>query len=353
MRAAVKQNLVNQGLVNHVTFILDRSGSMADKVQAVIAAMDRQVKILADMSTKMNQETRVTVIMFDYEVEVLVYDKDVLRLPSIADVYRTRRGRTALLDATMQGIDDLSKIPHLYGNHANLVYALTDGKENESSHTPSELRRRISSLGDGWTLTTFVPDLEGEELAKSYGFPPGNIMQWDTTSVMGFEDAAAKMESATESWMKNRAAGIHQSKTMFSMDAQSLNGSTISLAGLREIPEDDCMLVLVAPGEPEEYPKICDWVRGAVRREFRVGMVYQELVKTTEVQGTKKIVIVDNGTDRVYGGTQAQVRSLLGLGADNVKISPQVNKKYSVFVQSKSTNRKPVVGQRMLLMLNG
>lgn len=148
--------LIKQGLTNHVTLVLDRSGSMMGREQAVIEAVDAQITSLAEMSVKMDQETRVTVVIFDDEVDVLVYDKDVLRLPSIAEYYKPR-GMTALVDATLRSIEDLEKIPELYSDHAFLLFVVTDGAENRSRSTPSALSRKVQTLKENWTVAALVP----------------------------------------------------------------------------------------------------------------------------------------------------------------------------------------------------
>lgn len=335
MKTVVKQSLIGQELINHVTFVLDRSGSMEDMESQVIAAMDKQVAVLARLSKEMGQETRITVLMFDYEVDVLVYDKDVLRLPSIAEHYKTRRRRTALLDATMQAIDDLSKIPHLYGDHANLVYALTDGKENESSHTPSELRRRIESLGEEWTMTTLVPDLHGEELAKDYGFPPGNIKQWNTKAADGFEKAAEDMGAATEKWMRNRASGIRGSRNAFSTDASAVNTQTIQQAGLKPLPDSAFERIFAY----QDF-RMDELVKEQGKKfKYKRGTGFYQLHKRELIQSDKALAVWDREKEVMYFGPG--VRALVGLDNNrDERVTPQENDRYTIFVQSKADNRK-------------
>lgn len=336
MKTIVKQSLIGQEKINHVAFVLDRSGTMVGHTKAVIDTLDRQVAILAKTSKEKGQETRVTIIMFDHEVEVLVYDKDVLRLPSIADVYKTRRGRTALLDATLQAIDDLSKIPHLYGSHANMLISVTDGLDNESAHTPAALRSRIASLGENWTLVTFVPDAYSEEQALSYGFPPGNIRRWDAEDADGYEQAAKDMEKATETWMTNRDRGISGSKAMFSTDASAVNTQTIQQAGLKPLPDSEFERIFAY----QDF-RMDELVKEQSKKfPYKRRTGFYQLHKAELIQANKKLAVWDKQKKVLYFGDG--VRALVGLdsGRDERVPMPQENDRYEIYVQSGADNRK-------------
>jgi hypothetical protein len=97
-------------LINHVAFVVDRSGSMSDLKSKTIEVFDNQIKFLAKRSTELNQETRVSVYLFGSTVENVIFDMDVLRLPSLKELYKIE-GMTALIDATIQAISDLSSYP--------------------------------------------------------------------------------------------------------------------------------------------------------------------------------------------------------------------------------------------------
>ena len=334
MRTAVKQSLIDQEDINHVCFVLDRSGTMQPHTDAVIATMDQQVKVLAELSRDKNQETRVTVIMFDYEIDVLVYDKDVLRLPSISHAYKTRRGRTALLDATMQAIEDLAKIPHLYGSHANMVITVTDGRDNESNHSPSELRSRIKSMGEDWTWVTFVPDAYAEDQARDCGYPPGNIRRWNADREGGYEEAAKDMAAATARWMDNRARGISGSKDVFSTGADAVNTRTVRQAGLKPLSKDRYQRVFA-----HQDSRMDELVREKSRYDYRRRIGFYPLHKRELIQGNKNLALWDKEAKELYYGPG--VRAMVGLseGRDE-RVTPQPNDRFEIYVQSGADNRK-------------
>lgn len=341
--------VIKQGLTNHVTLVLDRSGSMQSHKNAVIRAVDAQIASLAEMSVKMDQETRVTVVIFDDVVDVLVYDKDVLRLPSIKEYYQPRN-MTALVDATLRSIDDLEKIPELYSDHAYLLFVLTDGAENASGNTPSTLAARVRGLRDNWTVAALVPDMRGEQYAKQCGFPPGNILQWDVSSAAGFQQAADTISRATETFMANRAAGVRGSTSVFSTSAEAVNAKTIQQAGLDAVSPSLFQIVHVTNDAAMRNPAIKDWVTHEAGHHYRTGMAFYELTKSEKIQPGKAVMVMEKKTKKVYGGQAA--RNLLGLPDMEVRVRPDFNADYKIFVQSTSVNRKLVGNTSILLMTN-
>lgn len=338
--------LIKQGLTNHVTLVLDRSGSMAGRERAVIDAVDAQIKSLAEMSVKMDQETRVTVVIFDDEVDVLVYDKDVLRLPSIAEYYQPR-GMTALVDATLKSINDLEKIPELYSDHAFLLFVITDGAENRSRNTPSTLAAKVRSLGENWTVAALVPDLKGEQYAVKCGFPAGNILQWDTTGVEGFDRAATQIKAATTSFMQSRATGVRGSKSVFSNDASTVNSQTVTQA-LKPLNPSSYQILHITNDSVMRNKEIKQWVEKESGHRYVTGNCFYELTKSEKIQPQKRIVIMNKKTKKVYGGQDA--RNLLGLPDNEVRVRPDFNPEFSVFVQSTSVNRHLVGNSKLIMM---
>jgi hypothetical protein len=343
----MSKTIIKQGLTNHVTLVLDRSGSMAGKEGAVISAVDAQIASLAEMSVKMDQETRVTVVIFDDVVDVLVYDKDVLRLPSIKEYYRPR-GMTALVDATLKSIEDLEKIPELYSDHAYLLFVVTDGAENRSKNTPSSLARKVNSLPENWTVAALVPDMRGEQYALNCGFPGGNILQWDTTSNAGFQAAASQIHQATSTFMQNRASGVRGTRSVFSNGAEAVNSATVAQA-LKPIPSSKMQILHISNDSVLRNKEIKHWVEKEAGHPYRTGRCYYELTKSEKIQPQKRILVLEKKTKKVYGGQDA--RALLGLPDSEIRVRPDFNPDYAIFVQSTSVNRH-LVGNTKLIMMN-
>lgn len=109
-----------QNYINHVALVLDASSSMSHLSRKVVEVADQQIAYLARRSQELDQETRVTVYVFADKVECVIYDKDVLRMPSLKQMYRAG-GMTALLAATLKSQRELAQTAQLYGDHSFLT----------------------------------------------------------------------------------------------------------------------------------------------------------------------------------------------------------------------------------------
>jgi hypothetical protein len=329
-------------IINHIGLVLDASSSMAPHARSLIQVADSQIQHLARRSKELDQETRISVWVFSYanNIQCVVWDKDVLRLPSIAEFYRPN-GQTAFVDATLKSIDDLSETPERYGDHSFLLYVLTDGEENNSRNIPSTLLKRITELPNHWTMAALVPNTNAKHEAKRFGFPPGNIEIWDTTSVKGVAEVGERIRAATDAYMDGRTSGLRSTTNLFSTDAATVNAVTIAQAGLAPLARNTYVLIPV--------PKDTDISTFTKQSgfDYRTGKGYYQLMKREEIQVNKDIMVVEKApTARVFSGAQA--RQLIGLPDMTVKVNPDPNGAYDVFVQSTSNNRKLIAGTKFL-----
>lgn len=334
-----------QNLINHFALVLDASGSMVGHARSLIQVADNQIKDWARSSTELNQETRVSVWTFSYahRIECVVWDMDVLRLPSIAGFYHPD-GQTALIDATAKAISDLNEIPQRYGDHSFLLYDMTDGRENDSNGSAEDLNRVITALPDNWTLAALVPNATAKHDAKRFGFPAGNIEIWDTTSSTGVEEAGRRIRTATDNYMVSRSQGVRSTTSLFSTDVNTVNATTISEAGLKPLSSRKFKLIPVGNVDSviREFTIKCGF-------QFVVGQGFYELSKTETIQPQKVIAIVERGPKaRVFTGPTA--RTMIGLGDTEVRVRPDFNPDYAIFVQSTSWNRILKAGTRYLYL---
>lgn len=326
---------------------------MSHLSRKVVEVADQQIAYLARRSKELDQETRVTVYVFADKVECVIYDKDVLRMPSLKQLYRVG-GMTALLAATLKSQKELAQTAQLYGDHSFLTFVLTDGQENASHRCPDapasnqrELVQAVAELmvtqEDNWTLAVLVPDQMGKREAMQCGFPKDNIAIWDATSTQGLEEAGQVIQQATENFMVGRARGIRGSRAVFSTGAEAVNKDTIKAAGLAPVEPSKYQLIPVA-----REAAIRDWVIEC-GHTFRTGCAFYQLSKSEKIQARKQIAVLEKKTDRVYTGPEA--RALLGLPDAEVRVKPDHNDDFTIFVQSTSVNRKLVPHTRLLLML--
>lgn len=334
---------MTQNYINHIAFVLDASGSMSNLRNDLIRVADEQVKQLATQSKQLDQETRVTAYSFDDRVSCAHYDKDVLRLPSIADFYRIG-GQTALIDATLQAISDLEKSATLYGDHSFLLFVLTDGAENASRNHPSVLRQKLASLPVEWTVAILVPNSMGKHYAQGFGFAPGNIAIWDATSARGLEESMVAVAAATTNYMVNRTTGTRGTQNLFGGSNQ-VNSATVAQMNLQPLDRARYMLHPIPniPDKTQVQPYV-----NSLGKPFRLGSVFYELMKPEKIQAGKTLAVLEKGTDKLYVGPQ--VRQMLNLPDLEVRVKPDMNKNFKIFVQSNSTNRHLVPHTTLLIM---
>ena len=325
--------------INHIVLLVDSSGSMQGLESQVVKVFDSQIQHLAVRSKELDQETRATVYFFNDVVENIFYDKDVLRLPSLAGLYKPNKG-TALLQATLKAIADLQKTPELYGDHSFLIYILTDGENNIGNHLASSVSSQIAALPDNWTLAVLVPNQTGVHEAKRFGFPVNNIQVWSTTKD-GIMEVGETIKKATDTYMISRSLGTRGTKNLFNLDASALNTSTIK-NNLQEINPSEYELLPVRRDEVIK-PFVESWMK-----TYTVGSAYYQLVKPEIIQSGKNICIQNKKNGKVFSGNNA--RQIIGLPSVEIKVNPISYGEYDIFVQSTSTNRKLPAGTKLIVL---
>jgi hypothetical protein len=329
-----------QRLINHVALVLDGSSSMRGHKDKLIKVADEQIRHLALRSEELSQETRVSVYLFADNVQCLIFDMDVMRLPSIEDLYHAN-GMTALIDATIKSQEDLKTTSQLYGDHAFLTFVLTDGMENVSKTPWTTLSRNLMNASDNWTVAFLVPDRQGVAYVERLGADKGNIAVWDTTSASGIVDAVSTIRTATDNFMTNRAAGVRGTRSVFSTGKDAVNKNTVS--NLKPLRNGEYALYDVG-----YKTRIDDFVMKDLGMRYVKGMGYYQLTKTENIQPQKQIIIVEKATGKAYSGREA--RQIIGLPeTGTVRVKPDYNPEYDIFVQSTSFNRNLVPNTRVLL----
>lgn len=331
---------MTQNYINHIALLIDSSASMGGLADQVVKVADAQIEHLARRSKELDQETRITVYVFSDRTECLIYDKDVLRMPSLKGKFKTG-GNTALIDASMKAIDDLSQTPELYGDHAFLAYVLTDGEENCSRARSGDLAKKINGLKDNWTVAVFVPNQNGKFEAKKFGFPADNIAIWDTTA-KGFSEVGEQIRVTTDAFMVARSSGVRGSKNLFNVDVSGLSKQAVTKTLAKLHPGQYRM------AEVKAKTQIAPFVEALTKRAYRSGEAFYQLSKPEKIQPDKAVALFDTKSHSVYTGAEA--RGLLGLPDYEVKVSPTSHPDFLIFVQSTSVNRNLVPGTNLLIL---
>lgn len=333
-----------QRLINHVALVLDASWSMNGRQSEVVRVTDEQIKHLALRSEELSQETRVSVYRFgETTIECLIFDMDVMRLPSADSLYDVLYENTSLIDAIMKSQKDLETTSQLYGDHAFLTFVLTDGKENKSrKYSARDLQAQIENAPVNWSMGFLVPDRSGQTYMERLGVLSDSIAIWDLQSSTGLLDAASRIKSATDNFMTARATGVRGTRSVFGMGADVLNKKTVPTV-LNAMGADKYRIFPV---------KVSGQIRDFVEAQgfhYKAGMAYYALTKRETIGKRKQVAVVEKATDKVYAGAEA--RRLLGLpDGQDTRVSPQDNPEYDVYVQSTSVNRKLVPGTNVLVV---
>src|SRR5215203_2447863 len=211
-----------QHYINHISLVVDKSGSMGHLSSKVVEVFDTELARLKQRSIDLDQETRISIYLFDDKIEVLTFDMDVMRFTSLKGYYKIG-GQTALLDAVTRSIEDNTKLPELYGDHAFLMYAITDGMENASRVKSTTFVSMLKNLPVNWTVACLVPNPQSRFEAQKFGFHPEAIAQWDT-STTGLEAAGKQFSRVMDTYMTARSTGTFRGTTgLFTLDTSNLN----------------------------------------------------------------------------------------------------------------------------------
>jgi hypothetical protein len=347
----------------HEVIVLDASTSMHGYTSDVIKVTDSLISHLASqVKIFPEQETRITIYAFSSEkymggqsFQCLIWDKDVLRVPSISGLYKPN-GNTALADTMVQVIKDLKEIPVQYGDHTVLLYLVTDGEENVS-HPESLMRlpRDLASLPDTWTVAGLVPGVRAKQQLVRFGFPAGNVEIWDPSQKDAILEVGEKIRTSSAAYASASASpGFRSTQNLFQMASPSVK--TMTAGGVpmtpgsyffEEVDQDSWNKV--------ENGRIDQFMSLKTGKPYVAdGKTYYQMVKRERIQHYKQIAVAvpdhKNKTVALYTGNDA--RAKLGLPQDGteVRVSPGHWKGYKVYIQSTSLNRKLVPGTSLLVM---
>lgn len=331
-----------QNLINHMAFVVDQSSSMSPLAKDVVRVFDREIEAIKHESVTALQETRISVYTFDSSVRPLIFDMDAMRVPSLNGYYKPN-GTTALSVAITQAIEDLQKTAQMYGDHAFLIYVLTDGQEYPTNARAQEkLRGMLPKLPENWTVAALVPDQSASQMMRDLGFPAGSLRIWDVSQA-GIEQEAVVLRSSMSNYMAQRAKGIRGSSNFFNVDVTGLTKTAV----VKKADELSAAEFEVLPVYQDIYIK--DFVEKVLSRNYRNGAGYYQLTKPEMIQAHKSIALQEISTGRVYTGSS--VRNMLGLPDHDIKVQPsQYDSKWRIFVQSTAPNRKLIRNTFVLIL---
>lgn len=329
-------------LINHVAFVIDESSSMGPLKKELLEVLNGIVTRLKIAGEKSGQETRVSLYSFSTNVRCFAFDIDISRFEFPKEYFPC--GMTALLEAVGTCVQEMSLIPEIHGDHAFLVYVLTDGQDNQSTRYSSSclntvLRERMGR--ENWSFGILVPDTRGYEDARRAGFDQPCIKVWESTK-KGMKAVESVVHDSVEAFYAGRKSGKRNSRSLFQVDLSGVTSTKVRGA-LDPLPEG-CFSLKWVGNRDRVIREFCEAEFGV----YDKGSVYYQLVKPETVQGYKKIAIQNVASGKVYVGDAA--RDLLKIGKEDLRLKPGEFGHFRVFIQSTSVNRK-LLAHTMILVL--
>lgn len=210
-----------KNLKTYVALIIDESGSMNSIRQQAINNFNEQLQVLKEESNSPNAvakkllvngeeyegiETYVSVVKFNYHVNVIDELAEVNTITEVTDDEYQPNGTTALYDAIGMTIDRFQKIEDLNDPGASVLFIIiTDGQENASSnYTYEKVKSLVNDLNatNKWTFT-FMGTKDALEQAYNIGFAKGNVTAFAATAD-GMNLASDVMASSLRSYYDAR-----------------------------------------------------------------------------------------------------------------------------------------------------
>ncbi|MEA4930838.1 MAG: vWA domain-containing protein [Anaerolineaceae bacterium] len=152
-------------------FILDRSGSMGGLESDTIGGFNATIN---DQKT-LEEETRVTTILFDNFFEILHDRIDLQNLPTLTEKDYFVRGSTALYDAVALGINKIVNVQKQTKQDGRadkvIMVIITDGYENSSRETNAAMLHKMidGCKKDGWEFLFLGADIDAQAAAGAIG----------------------------------------------------------------------------------------------------------------------------------------------------------------------------------------
>lgn len=168
-----------------ITFVLDRSGSMATIANDVRGGFNEYIKGQKNLPGIV----KFSLIQFDDKYQVDYSGLDLLDVPELTIVNYIPRGWTALLDAVNKAIETTGKrlrdLPESERPEKVLFIVYTDGLENYSKETTTEiLRDRIRHQEDkyNWQFVFMGANQDSWATAQTLGMSNSRgVSSWNST----------------------------------------------------------------------------------------------------------------------------------------------------------------------------
>lgn len=168
--------------IEHVLFILDKSGSMERLKDQMLDGMNEQIQELRKTGGAI--KTYVSFVTFDSTVNVVRWNVPLEEFDDIKREEYVPDGMTAMLDAVGQSICRLrNETKNSVEDVSHLVVIISDGAENSSGEygwqSVADIINEVKN--DHWTVTYMGANQDLSVISAQLGIAKGNITLWNTT----------------------------------------------------------------------------------------------------------------------------------------------------------------------------
>lgn len=169
--------------IEHVLFVLDKSGSMERIRKETLDGVNEQVQELK--KSEKGITTFVSLVTFDSEVKFLRWNVPLAEFQDLKEEEYVPDGMTAMLDGVGQSVSRLrNETKNSTNDVSHLVIIVSDGAENASSeynwNTVAEIISKAKE--EHWTVTYMGANQDLSQVTKSLGIDQGNVSTWVTTT---------------------------------------------------------------------------------------------------------------------------------------------------------------------------
>lgn len=200
---------MKQGFI-HITFVIDKSGSMYSKVADVIGGFNSFIQEQKDVK---EGETEVSIYTFNDKVQKTVVNTNIDDISLLTEETYIPGGNTALNDALGTAINEtgayLASLNEEDRPSKVIIVVMTDGAENSSKEfTRDKVKEMIKHQEEkySWTFVYIGNDMTDDRQAQSYGI--SNSAYGDASQIRAFASVLSKY-----------ATNVRNSVTMDSLSA--------------------------------------------------------------------------------------------------------------------------------------
>lgn len=208
-------------LTTYDMFIIDESGSMGSVINETLDGFNTIIKDLKKVSEKKGLNSRASLILFNSSVKGVFDNIAISKVENLTKATYSPTSMTALYDAIKRGIREMKEVVNSPKASVN-IHIFTDGHENASTTSLSEVQELIKEVRDdyNWTVTFIgAGDLtDVQAVAGAMGIFGSNTLNYRAGSA-GTKKAFASISSASvASRTAYSATGSSSNMGFFSTD---------------------------------------------------------------------------------------------------------------------------------------